>query len=300
MPGWGIHSFCGQPGAAPRHMSHFTYTQFTPKSSGREEQTSLTNAAARKESSVARSRTALASCGEESTPSFSLPTPAPGIAPALSLAGPCPSTAPLPGPGASAPDSCSTHRSCERHLRVCNVLGLRSLIKHPSVSYYGEEPKPKTGWITDRGERQERWLWETRTQYGAAHPALLFVAGRHSLLAPFLPPTLAQQVPQGSGRAVVPAQKKAQPRRSRFLGAFWLLQERGPAACCQAGRHHAAARTREIQAVVCIGIPVSSWMIVHLRSVLWILFLPRLNYMFGETIVILKSLRKNSKWKSEW
>jgi len=33
--------------------------------------------------------------------------------------------------------------------------------------------------------------------------------------------------------------------------------------------------------IVSTGIPVSSWMIVHLRNVLWILFPPRLSYMLG-------------------
>lgn len=47
--------------------------------------------------------------------------------------------------------------------------------------------------------------------------------------------------------------------------------------------------------IVSTGIPVSSWMIVHLRNVLWILFPPRLTYMFGESIVILNLSGRTQK-----
>lgn len=104
----------------------------------------------------------------------------------------------------------------------------------------GGKPKPKIGWGADHGERQERWLWESCTWYGAACPAACSRSAPTHGTFPSLYPGPARaggrKVPEGCGRTVVPAQKQAQPGRGSSLSAFHLLQEGGPEALCQVRR----------------------------------------------------------------
>lgn len=89
-------------------------------------------------------------------------------------------------------DSCSTQHSCERALRVCTVLGLTSLINTLEFqTTVGGEPKPRIEWLLTmvKGKRDGRG----RPAHGAACPALIHVAGLHTLLTPFLPSALAQR-----------------------------------------------------------------------------------------------------------